>query len=86
MNQKHARIISGESPHRARVRIHHNGIPSYGDITHSLCSIPHWCICRRAVDDLELVAVHVPRVGTRVEIIDDYFDAVVCALVKRENG
>jgi hypothetical protein len=86
MHQKHPRIISRESPHRARVRIHHNGIPTHGDIPYSLRPIPHGCVGRRAVDDLELVPVHVPRVGTRVEIIDYYFDAVVCALAKEASG
>jgi hypothetical protein len=85
MHQKHPRIISCESPHRTRIRIHHDGIPTHGDVPHSLCPIPHWCIGRRAVDDLELVAVHMPRVGTRVKIIDYYFDAV-CALAKEASG
>jgi hypothetical protein len=85
MHQKHPRVISRESPHRARVRIHHNGIPTYGDIPHSLRPIPHGCIGRRAVDDLELMAVHVPRVRTRVEIIDYYFDAV-CVSERGEWG
>jgi hypothetical protein len=85
MHQKHPRVISRESPHRTRVRIHHNGIPTYGDIPHCLRPIPHGCIGRRAVDDLELVAVHVPRVRTRVEIIDYYFDAV-CVLAKEASG
>jgi hypothetical protein len=76
MHQKHPRIISSKSPHRTRVRIHHNGIPAHGNGTHRLCPIPHGCVLWRAVDDLELVAVHVPWVGTRVEIIDHHFDAI----------
>jgi hypothetical protein len=85
MDQKHPRVISRESPHRARIRIHHNGIPTHGDIPHSLRPIPHGCIGRRAVDDLELVAVHVPWVRARVAIIDYYFDAV-CVLAKEASG
>jgi hypothetical protein len=85
MHQKHPRIISSESPHRTRVRIHHDGIPAHGNGTYRLCPIPHGCVLWRAVDDLELVAVHVPWVGTCVKIIDYYFDAVRVLLVAGEE-
>jgi hypothetical protein len=81
MYQKHPRIISRKSPHRTRIRIHHNRIPPHRNIPYSLCPIPHWRVGWRAVDDLELVAVHVPWVGTRVEIIDYYFDTIIYTLV-----
>ena len=84
MYQKHPRIISREAPHRTRIRINHNRVPAHGDIIHNLCAVPHRCVSWGAVDDLELVAVHVPRVGARVEIIDYHFDAVLM-LVKEER-
>lgn len=41
-----------------------------------LGTVPHWGVGGAAVDDLELVAVHVPWVAASIEVIDYNFDAV----------
>lgn len=76
MNKIYPRVIGLEAPYGRGVGIDYYDVPANRDLGNSLCTIPHWCVGIAAVDDLELVAVHMPRVPTTVEIIDHNFDTL----------
>ena len=75
MDQVYSRVGSLEPPYRRSIGIYHNYIPPHRDLRYRLAAIPHGCVCVAAIDDLELVAVHVPWMGAGVIVVNNYFNA-----------
>jgi hypothetical protein len=76
MNKEHAWIIGLEAPDGRRVGIDEDGVAAYGYSRKGLCAIIHGLIGGTSVDDLELVAMHVPRMAAGIEVIDHYFNTL----------
>jgi len=77
MNKEHAWIIGLEAPDGRRVGIDEDGVAAYGYLRKGLCAIIHGLVGGTSVDDLELVAMHVPRMAAGIEVIDHYFNNVI---------
>ena len=73
MNEKDSRVISLEAPDGGGVGVDEYDVPANRNLGNFLGSIPYGRVYVSAIDDLELVAVHVPRVTACVEIVDHYF-------------
>lgn len=76
MKKPNPRVIRLEPQHHITVRIHHKRVPAhrYGgeSFVHDIVS----GVGLRAHDGLEVVAVEMEGVFTRVFIVDDYFDGL----------
>ena len=70
MNQKHSRVVGLETPDSRGVCVNENDISASWHRGYGLCAVPHRCVGISSEDDLELVAVHVPRVAASVEVVD----------------
>ena len=76
MDQKHSRVVSLETPDSRGVGVNENDISTNWHSGCGLCAVPHRRICVSSEDDLELVAVHVPRVAAGVEVVDHDLNTV----------
>jgi hypothetical protein len=70
MNQKHSRVVGLETPDNRGVSVDEHGVSANWHWGYGLCAVPHRGICVSSVNNLELVAMHVPRVAAGVEIVD----------------
>jgi hypothetical protein len=76
MNKEDAWIIGLEAPDGRRIGIDKDGVAAYGHLRKGLCAIIHGRVGGTSVDDLELVAMHVPGMAAGIEVIDNYFNAL----------
>jgi hypothetical protein len=77
MNKENSWVISLEAPDGGGVGVDHYDVSADWNLGYFLRTIPHRSVCISAIHDLELVAVHVPRMTATVEIIDYYFYTVL---------
>lgn len=76
MNQKHSRVVGLETPDDRRIGVDKHDVSPNGDCGYSLRAVPHRRVCVSSVDDLELMAVHVPRVASGVEVVDHNLNTI----------
>jgi hypothetical protein len=64
-----------EAPDDRGIGIDEYNVSTNGHCGYRLLAVPHGRVGLASVDDLELVAMHVPWMAAGVEIVDHNFDA-----------
>lgn len=76
MNKEDAWIVGLKPPDSRRVGIDKDDVAAYRHLRKLLRAVPHGRVSGTPIDDLELVAMHVPRVTTSIEVIDYDFNTI----------